>query len=103
MQAEATVFEAMVADCVNTLYGVALKLTHDAGIAEQLTRRTLVQAFRLHDTDPYVHEGTHVKSWLLTLLRNAFLDEVLSIGDAEEDGEFDSVSLFTDCAAASLA
>ena len=54
------------------LYAVALRLTHNTADAEDLTQNTLVKALRFHDK---FKEGTYIKAWLLTILRNTFINE----------------------------
>ncbi len=54
------------------LYAVALRLTHNSADAEDLTQNTVVKALRFHDK---FKEGTYIKAWLLTILRNTFINE----------------------------
>jgi len=54
------------------LYAVALRLTHNTADAEDLTQNTLVKALRFHDK---FKQGTYIKAWLLTILRNTFINE----------------------------
>jgi len=54
------------------LYAVALRLTRNPADAEDLTQNTLVKALRFHDK---FKEGTYIKAWLLTILRNTFIND----------------------------
>lgn len=54
------------------LHAVALRLTRNKADAEDLTQNTLVKALRFHDK---FREGTYIKAWLLTILRNTFINE----------------------------
>lgn len=57
---------------VDLLYAVALRLTHNHADAEDLTQNTFVKALRFHDK---FKAGTYIKAWLLTILRNTFINE----------------------------
>ena len=65
-------FEELVLEHMDMLYAVALKLTRNATEAEDLTQNTVVKALRFHDK---FTEGTYIKAWLLTILRNTFINE----------------------------
>ena len=65
-------FEQQVIEHVDMMYAVALKLTRNPADAEDLTQNTLVKALRFHDK---FQEGTYIKAWLLTILRNTFINE----------------------------
>ena len=54
------------------LYTVALKLTRNPADAEDLTQNTVVKALRFHDK---FQKGTYIKAWLLTILRNTFIND----------------------------
>ncbi|GMW03287.1 MAG: hypothetical protein AMXMBFR84_44210 [Candidatus Hydrogenedentota bacterium] len=54
------------------LYAVALKLTRNPADAQDLTQNTIVKALRFHDK---FEKGTYIKAWLLTILRNTFINE----------------------------
>jgi len=54
------------------LHAVALRLTRNAADAEDLTQNTFVKALRFHGK---FKEGTYIKAWLLTILRNTFINE----------------------------
>ena len=65
-------FESTVLEHVDLLYAVALRLTRNPADAEDLTQNTFVKALRFHDK---FKEGTYIKAWLLTILRNTFINE----------------------------
>lgn len=65
-------FEKRVLEHIDMLHAVALRLTRNKADAEDLTQNTLVKALRFHDK---FKEGTYIKAWLLTILRNTFINE----------------------------
>ncbi|MBI2431395.1 MAG: sigma-70 family RNA polymerase sigma factor [Candidatus Hydrogenedentes bacterium] len=65
-------FEKLVLEHSDILYAVALRLTRNRADAEDLTQNTLFKALRFHDK---FKEGTYIKAWLLTILRNTFINE----------------------------
>ncbi len=65
-------FEQLVLEHLDMLYAVALKLTRNAADAEDLVQNALVKALRFHDK---FKEGTYIKAWLLTILRNTFIND----------------------------
>lgn len=65
-------FEQLVLEHLDMMYAVALRLTRNAADAQDLTQNTLVKALRFHTK---FKEGTYIKAWLLTILRNTFINE----------------------------
>ena len=65
-------FEKLVLEHMDMMYAVALKLTRNTADAEDLTQNTVVKALRFHNK---FAEGTYIKAWLLTILRNTFINE----------------------------
>ena len=65
-------FEDLVLEHIDMMYAVALRLVRNPADAEDLTQNTLVKALRFHDK--FKH-GTYIKAWLLTILRNTFINE----------------------------
>lgn len=65
-------FESLVLEHLEMMYAVALRLTRNAADAQDLTQNTLVKALRFHNK---FKEGTYIKAWLLTILRNTFINE----------------------------
>ena len=66
------VFEDMVLEHLDVLHMVALRLTRNKADADDLTQSTVLKALRFHDK---FKEGTYIKAWLLTILRNTFINE----------------------------
>lgn len=67
-----TAFDELVLSHLDMMYAVALKLTRNPNDAQDLTQATLLKALRFHDK---FKEGTYIKAWLLTILRNTFINE----------------------------
>lgn len=65
-------FEEQVLEHLDMLHAVALRLTRNPADAEDLTQNALVKALRFHEK---YKEGTYIKAWLLTILRNTFINE----------------------------
>ena len=65
-------FESLVLEHLDMMYTVALRLTRNAMDAQDLTQNTVVKALRFHDK---FEKGTYIKAWLLTILRNTFINE----------------------------
>lgn len=65
-------FEQLVLEHMDMLYAVALRLTRNTADAQDLTQNTVVKALRFHAN---FREGTYIKAWLLTILRNTFINE----------------------------
>ncbi len=65
-------FEKLVLEHLDMLYAVALRLTRNAADAQDLTQNTVVKALRFHAK---FEQGTYIKAWLLTILRNTFINE----------------------------
>ena len=74
MSADATraAFEREALPHLDTVYRVALRLSGDPARADDLTQETMLKAFRAWHT---YREGTNARAWLLTILRNQFINE----------------------------
>ena len=70
--APAASFEREALPHLDTLYRVALRLAGDASAAEDLVQDTMLRAFRGWSG---FRPGTNVRAWLLTILRNTFINE----------------------------
>ena len=70
--ARSRLFEQQILEHLDMLYAVALRLTRNPADAQDLTQNTVVKALRFHDK---FREGTYIKAWLLTILRNTFINE----------------------------
>ena len=67
--------DALAADplaYLNSLYGLALKLTRNPASAEDLVQETYLKAVRFA---PTFREGTNLKGWLFTILHNTFRND----------------------------
>lgn len=65
-------FDELVLSHLDMMYAVALKLTRNPNDAQDLTQATLLKALRFHNK---FKEGTYIKAWLLTILRNTFIND----------------------------
>jgi len=65
-------FEKEIVEHMETLYAVALRLTRNPAEARDLQQDALVRALRFHDK---FREGTYAKAWLVTILKNLFINE----------------------------
>jgi RNA polymerase sigma-70 factor (ECF subfamily) len=66
-------FEDVALGHLDTLYRVALRLTHSRPEAEDLVQETCLRAFRsFHRFIP----GTNCRAWLITIMRNLFLNRL---------------------------
>ncbi len=65
-------FDDLVMEHLDMLYAVALRLTRNPAEAEDLTQTTILKALRFHDK---FKRGSYIKAWLLTILRNTFINE----------------------------
>ncbi len=57
---------------LNSLYGLALKLTRNPAAAEDLVQDTYLKVVRF---SPKFREGTNLKAWLFTILHNTFRND----------------------------
>ena len=57
---------------LDTLYRVALRLTADPTLAEDLVQDTMLKAYR---SWKQYRPGTNARGWLLTILRNTFIND----------------------------
>ncbi|NVB39899.1 sigma-70 family RNA polymerase sigma factor [Pseudenhygromyxa sp. WMMC2535] len=64
-------FEQTALPLLDNLYGAAMRLTRDPAEAEDLVQDSMVRAYRFWDT---FKQGTNVKAWLFTILRNTFIN-----------------------------
>ena len=63
-------FASLLSPLYPTLQGAAMRLTRDPAAAEDLVQDTMVRAWRFRET---FIEGSNVKAWALTILRNTFI------------------------------
>lgn len=69
--ATARKFEEVALPLLSLLYRVAYRFTGNRADAEDLVQETFFKAYRAFDR---FQEGTNCKAWLLTILRNTYLD-----------------------------
>ena len=96
-EAKRTAFEREALPHLDTVYRVALRFTGDPTRAQDLVQDTMLKAYRSwHRYEP----GTNVRAWLLTILRNTFINEyrkekqrgpTVDISTAETFSLFDAV------------
>ena len=67
-----TAFEKEALVHLDALYRVALRLAGNAADADDLVQETMLKAYRSWDQ---YQPGTNAKGWLLTILRNSFINE----------------------------
>lgn len=65
-------FDNLVLEHLDMLYAVAMSLTRNVADAQDLTQNTILKALRFHEK---FEKGTYMKAWLLTILRNTFINE----------------------------
>src|SRR5438046_9564566 len=65
-------FEELALPHLDSLYGTALRLTHNEKDAEDLVQDALLRAFRFFHR---FERGTNVKAWLFKILSNTFANK----------------------------
>lgn len=65
-------FESLVLENMDALYSLALRLTRNPTDAQDLLQDAVMRALRFHHK---FKEGTYIKAWLLTILRNTFIND----------------------------
>ena len=65
-------FEEEALPHLDAVYRVALRLCGNEAQAEDLTQETMLKAYR---SWAQYREGTNARAWLLTILRNTFINE----------------------------
>lgn len=65
-------FEKEALPHLDTVYRVALRLSGSEAQAEDLAQETMLKAFRAWHQ---YRTGTNIRAWLLTILRNTFINE----------------------------
>ncbi len=73
---------------LDTLYNVALRLTGNAADAEDLVQETVLKAYRAWDM---YERGTNCRAWLVTILRNTFINQFRKQSKKPASVQFDSV------------
>lgn len=70
-------FEEIALVHLDVLYRTALRLTHNRAEAEDLVQNTCLRSLRSFDR---FEPGTNCRAWLLTIMRNLFLNRVRQQG-----------------------
>lgn len=73
---------------LDTLYNVALRLTGNASDAEDLVQDTVTKAYRAWDK---YERGTNCRAWLVTIMRNTFINQFRRESRRPSKVQFDSV------------
>ena len=73
---------------LDTLYNVALRLTGNASDAEDLVQDTVTKAYRAWDK---YERGTNCRAWLVTIMRNTFINQFRRESKRPSQVQFDSV------------
>ncbi len=69
-------FGSAIHACERPLYGFAMKLTKDQDDAKDLMQETFIKAYTNKDK---FKEGTNLKAWLYTIMRNSFITQYQKI------------------------
>ncbi len=77
---------------LDSLYRVAQRLTGNAADADDLVQETMLKAYR--SWDQYT-KGTNAKGWLLTILRNSFINEYRRRTRHPETVDIDAIEPFS--------
>ncbi|HEY5599670.1 MAG TPA: sigma-70 family RNA polymerase sigma factor [Candidatus Manganitrophaceae bacterium] len=86
-------FEALTLRYLDPLYRFALILTQNQDSAEDLVQETYLRAYRFFDR---FEPGTRLKAWMMTIMRNIFINQYhhrskeLLVSDFDEDEGFES-------------
>ncbi|HSG81834.1 MAG TPA: sigma-70 family RNA polymerase sigma factor, partial [Gemmatimonadota bacterium] len=73
---------------LDTLYSVALRLCGNASDAEDLVQDTVMKAYRSWDK---YERGTNCRAWLVTIMRNTFINRFRKESKRPSAVEFDAV------------
>lgn len=73
---------------LDTLYSVALRLTGSASDADDLVQDTVLRAYRAWDK---YQRGTNCRAWLVTIMRNTFINQFRRDSRRPSSVQFDAV------------
>ncbi len=73
---------------LDTLYNVALRLTGNKSDAEDLIQETVLKAYRAWDK---YEAGTNCRAWLVTIMRNTFINKFRRESRQPSTVQYDSV------------
>ena len=80
-------FEEELVSHMDAMYQAALRLTRNPADARDLQQDALVRALRFHDK---YEPGTYLRAWLLTILRNTFINDYRRKGRRPQTVEWKS-------------
>jgi RNA polymerase sigma-70 factor (ECF subfamily) len=83
-------FEQVALVHLDVLYHVALRLTRNRAEAEEIVQETCLRAFRGFSR---FNPGTNCRAWLLTILRNVFLNRLRAQGREVLQAEMDQLDV----------
>ncbi|MEE9132549.1 MAG: sigma-70 family RNA polymerase sigma factor [Gemmatimonadota bacterium] len=81
-------FESEALVHLDTLYNVALRLCGNASDAEDLVQDTVTKAYRAWDK---YQRGTNCRAWLVTIMRNTFINQFRRESRRPSSVQFDAV------------
>jgi RNA polymerase sigma-70 factor (ECF subfamily) len=81
-------FESEALVHLDTLYNVALRLTGNAANADDLVQDTVTKAYRSWEK---YEKGTNCRAWLVTIMRNTFINQFRRESKRPATVQFDSV------------
>lgn len=81
-------FETEALVHLDTLYNVALRLTGNSSDAEDLVQETVTKAYRAWDK---YETGTNCRAWLVTIMRNTFINQFRRRSKQPSSVQFDAV------------
>lgn len=73
---------------LDTLYNVGLRLTGNPADAEDLVQETVLKAYRYWDK---YERGTNCRAWLVTILRNTFINQFRNRRKKPSKVDYDAV------------
>jgi RNA polymerase sigma-70 factor (ECF subfamily) len=91
-EGHASSFEREALVHLDTVYRVARRLAGNTAEAEDLTQETMLKAFRAWQQ---FRPGTNARAWLLTILRNTFINQYRRAGNRPEPLDVHAIEGFT--------
>ena len=99
LESKAEGFEEIALAHMDSIYKFALRMSRNESDAEDLVQETYLKAYRFFDK---FEAGTNCKAWLLTILRNTFINSIrhnkrrqqmVDLSEIEEHGAESLVSV----------